>query len=43
MVDEPTGRLLQVEINTISSSFACLSDLTGAGRTSSFFSRSVTY
>ena len=30
MVDAPTGTLLQVEINTIASSFACLSALTGA-------------
>ncbi len=30
MVDEPTGALLQVEVNTIAASFACLSALTGA-------------
>jgi Eukaryotic glutathione synthase, ATP binding domain len=30
MVDEPTGALLQVEINTISASFASLSALTSA-------------
>jgi hypothetical protein len=32
MVDEPTGALLQVEVNTIASSFACLSALTGVRR-----------
>ena len=30
MVDDPTGKLLQVEVNTIAASFACLSALTGA-------------
>ena len=30
MVDAPTGALLQVEVNTIAASFACLSALTGA-------------
>lgn len=35
MVDEPTGALLQVEINTISSSFASLSTLTSTSRSSS--------
>ena len=29
MVDAPTGKLLQVEVNTIAASFACLSALTG--------------
>lgn len=30
MVDEPTGALQQVEINTVAASFGCLSTLTGA-------------
>jgi hypothetical protein len=32
MVDEPSGALQQVEINTISASFACLSARTSAPR-----------
>ena len=37
MVDAPTGKLLQVEVNTIAASFACLSALTGTRTSDAVF------